>query len=123
MILLILVFGCLIAGAGVLLLVRPVLVMGLIESNGERAWIYATAVGARVVLGLLLIQQAAQSKFPLVIEILGWFSLVAAIFLAVLGRQRFTRFLNWILEKVKPFARVGGLFAAVFGAFLFYAFL
>ena len=41
----------------------------------------------------------------------------------MLGRRRFVRFLHWIIEKVKPLARVGGLFAVAFGAFLVYAFV
>lgn len=123
MILLILLFGGLMTIAGLLLMMRPALVIGLMESHGDRVWLYATAVGARVLLGLVLIQQAVHSKFPLLIEVFGWISLAAAMFLAALGRRRFERFMRWIIAKVKPFAGVGGLFAVVFGVFLVYAFL
>ena len=84
---------------------------------------YAAAIGVRAVLGLVLIQQAMNSKFPLVIEILGWISLAAAVILAVLGRRRFTRLMLWIIGKARPFAPVGGAFAVLFGAFLVYAFV
>ena len=63
-------------------------------------------------------QLAVQSRFPLVITILGWISLAAALSLAAMGFRRFTRFIRWIMEKVKPWSRWGGLFAVAFGAFL-----
>ncbi len=123
MITLIIVFGVFIFLAGLYLLVRPAKFIGQIEALGERAWVYALAIGIRAVLGLILIQQAVNSKFPLVIEVLGWISLVAAIILATLGRRRFTRLMFWIIGKARPIAPVGGFFAVLFGAFLVYAFV
>ncbi|MBW2284657.1 MAG: hypothetical protein JRF65_08675, partial [Deltaproteobacteria bacterium] len=60
---------------------------------------------------------------PTVIEVIGWISIAAAIFLAVMGRRNFTRLMSWALSLSKPFARVGGIFAVAFGAFLIYAFI
>ena len=122
MIQLILFFGVFFAVAGVIFLVRPSLLIGLLDSQGDRKWVYTSAIGVRLVLGLLLIQQAANSRFPLVMEILGWILLAAALLLAVMGRQRFERLMRWILGIVKPFAWAGGLFAIVFGLFLVYGF-
>ena len=123
MIQVIIFFGVLVFVAGILLLVRPSLIIGFLESKGDRVWVYSAAVFTRVVLGLFLVGQAVNSKFPLIIEILGWVSLAAGLFLGLLGRDRFTRFMRWIIEKVKPFAPLGGLFAALFGGFLVYAFV
>ena len=113
----------LIVGSGLVLLVHPPLIIGFIERRDESAWLYAFGIGVRLILGLLLIQLAVQSRFPLVITILGWISLAAALSLAAMGFRRFTRFIRWIMEKVKPWSRWGGLFAVAFGAFLVYAFV
>ena len=123
MIQLIILFGILILIAGLVLIIRPALVLDMMQSNREKTWLYVSAIGVRAILGVILIQQAAFSKFPLVIEVLGWISLLAAFAFTILGRQRFTRLLNWIVEKMKPFARPGGLLAVVFGVFLVYAFV
>ena len=120
---LIILFGVLIFVAGLVLLIRPQLILGMMETNGEKTWLYLSAIGVRVVLGVILIQQAAFSKFPMLIEALGWIALIAAFAFMALGRQRFTRLMVWIIEKMKPYARVGGSFALIFGAFLVYAFV
>ena len=67
--------------------------------------------------------QSNISEFPFVIEVIGWLSIVAAIFLAVIGRRNFNRLMSWALSLSKPFGRVGGVLAAAFGAFLIYAFV
>jgi hypothetical protein len=122
-IIIVIIFGVFITLAGLYMTVRPSQFIGRIESLADRVWVYAAAIGVRAVLGLVLIQQAMNSKFPLVIEILGWISLAAAVILAALGHRRFTRFMLWIIEKARPIAPVGGALAALFGAFLVYAFV
>jgi hypothetical protein len=123
MIALIIVFGVFICLAGVYLLIRPAKFIDQIAALADRVWVYAMAIAIRAVLGLVLIQQAANSKFPLVIEILGWILLAAAVILAALGHGRFTRLMFWIIGKARPIAPVGGFFAVLFGAFLVYAFV
>ena len=120
---LIILFGVLIFVAGLVLFIRPQLILGMMETNGEKTWLYLSAIGARVVLGVVLIQQAAFSKFPMLIEVLGWVALLAAFAFMAIGRQRFTRLMAWVIAKMKPYARVGGSFALIFGAFLVYAFV
>jgi hypothetical protein len=89
----------------------------------DKLVLHILAVVVRLVIGVLLIYQSNVSKFPFVIEIIGWLSIVAAIFLAVMGRHNFNRLMSWALSFLKPFGRVGGVFAAAFGAFLVYAFV
>jgi hypothetical protein len=108
--------------AGLVLMIRPSLVIGFIETYEERTWMYASAVVIRLLLGLLLIRAAVHSRFPLTVEVVGWIILAAGLFLAVIGRRRFTLLTRWIIDKAKPFVLAGGLFATLFGAFLVFAF-
>ena len=93
------------------------------KNNLEKPALQLLAVAVRLVIGALLIVQSDISKFPAVIEVIGWISIVAAIFLAVMGRRNFIRLMSWALSLSKPFGRVGGIFAVAFGAFLIYAFV
>ncbi|MCP4341174.1 MAG: hypothetical protein GY799_20390 [Desulfobulbaceae bacterium] len=123
MTLLILIFAALILLAGLIIIIKPETVFGFLLDNQAKLELQITAVVLRLGLGILLIVQAGFSKFPLIIEIFGWLSIVAAIVLTLIGRQIFNRFISWALSFSKPFGRVGGFLAGALGAFLFYAFV
>ncbi|WP_041421748.1 hypothetical protein [Shewanella sediminis] len=119
----IIVFGLLIVIAGTILTISPKVIIDFLESNKEKLWIHILAVVVRVILGICLILQSNISKFPIIVEIFGWLSLTAAILITVIGRSSFQQLMNWVITKVKPYARLGGLVSAGFGVFLIYAFI
>ena len=123
MTILIIIFGSLTLLAGIVIIINPETIFGHLRSNLNRLAIYILAVVVRLFIGALLISQSSLSKYPLAIEILGWLSIVAALSLAVMGRHNFHRLMSWMLTFLKPFGRVGGIFAASFGVFLIYAFV
>jgi len=120
---LIIIFGILTLLAGIVLIINPEVIFGFLRNNLDKLILHILAVVIRLVIGALLIYQSSISKFPFVIEVIGWLSIVAAIFLAVMGRRNFNRLMSWALSLVKPIGRVGGVLAAAFGAFLIYAFV
>ena len=120
---LIIIFGSLTLLAGVVIVIKPEVIFGYLRSNMDKLVVHILAVVVRLIIGALLIHQSDLSKYPLVIELLGWLSIVAALSLAVMGRHNFHRLMSWALKFVKPFGRVGGVFAAAFGGFLIYAFV
>ena len=123
MALLIILFGALTLMAGIVMVIKPDMIFGVLRNHVDKLELQILAVAVRLVLGVLLIVQSHVSKFPLAIEILGWLTIVAAIGLAVIGRHNFRRLMSWALSLTRPYARVGGFVAATFGAFLIYAFL
>jgi len=120
---LIITFGALTLITGIIIVLNPENIFGLIKTNIEKLALYILAVVVRLLLGALLVYQAAISKYPLAIEIIGWFSISAAIIIAVMGRNNFIRLISWALSLTSPLARVGGVFAVCFGGFLIYAFI
>ncbi len=120
---LIIIFGALNLLAGIVIVINPEVIFGFLRNNLDKLELHILAIVVRLVLGVLLIYQSNVSKFPFVIEIIGWLSIVAAIFLAVIGRRNFNRLMSWALSLVKPFGRFGGVLAAAYGAFLIYAFV
>ena len=123
MTLFIIIFGTLTCLAGIVILVNPEIVFGFLRKHSDKIELQILAVAIRLVLGVFLIYQSGDSKYPFVIEIMGWLSIIAAVFFAVIGRNNFTRLMVWALSKVKTLGRVGGVFASTFGAFLIYAFV
>jgi hypothetical protein len=120
---LIIIFGALTLLAGIVILINPEVIFGFLRNNLDKLVLHILAVAIRLVIGALLIYQSNVSKFPFVIEVIGWLSIVAAMFLAVIGRRNFNRLMSWALSLSKPFGRVGGILAVAFGAFLIYAFV
>ena len=120
---LIILFGVLTLLAGIIIVVDPNIIFGFLQNNLEKLMLHILAVVVRLIIGALLIVQSDLSKFPTVIEVIGWISIVAAIVLASIGRRNFTRLMSWALSFSKPFGRVGGIFAVAFGACLVYAFI
>ena len=120
---LIIIFGALTLLAGIVIVINPEVIFAFLRNNLDKLVLHILAVVIRLVLGALLIYQCNISKFPFVIEVIGWLSIVAAIFLAVMGRRNFNRLMSWALSLSKPFGRVGGVLAVAFGAFLIYAFV
>lgn len=123
MTLLIIAFAALTLVAGVVIVLNPEIVFGFLRNNLNKPGLHILAVVVRLILGALLIQQSNLSRFPIAIEVIGWISIAAAVSLAVMGRRNFNRLMSWALSVAKPFARIGGVIAAAFGAFLVYAFV
>jgi hypothetical protein len=120
---LIIVFGVLTLIAGIIIIINPEKIFGVLNKHIETLGLYILAVVVRLVLGALLIYQADVSKYPLIIEVLGWLSIVAALSFIGLGRKDFKRVMSWAMSLAKPLGRIAGVFAACFGAFLIHAFV
>jgi len=105
------------------IVVNPQLVFGLLQKFYAKIELQIVAVTLRLILGGILIIQSADSKYPFVIEIIGWLSIVAAVFLSAMGRNNFLKLMSWALSQVKTLGRAGGVIASAFGAFLIYAFI
>jgi len=119
----IIIFGALTLLAGIIIIINPETIFSIFKKHIENPWLHILAVVVRLVLGALLIYLSDMSRFPLAIEIIGWLSIIAALFFAVIGRDNFIKIINWALSLTKPLGRIGGVLAACFGGFLVYAFV
>ena len=118
---LIILFGVFIVVTALIMLIRPALFLDHMQRYSHTASMHAMAVVVRVILGIALILYAEHSKFPLVFEIIGWLSVIAAAIFAVIPHKRFTNLINWVVKRFTPYARVGASVGILFGAFLIYA--
>ena len=107
--------------AGIIIVINPDTIFGLLRNKLESLSLHILAVVVRVILGLALIMYATESRYPTAISILGWISIVAASVLGIMGRTNFKRLMSWALSLAPSFGRIGGLLAILFGGFLVYA--
>ncbi len=119
----VIIFGALLLLVGVVIIINPEIVFRFLKRYLEKLELQILAIVARLVLGALLIYLAGVSRFPLVIEVMGWLLIIAAIILTAIGRNLFKRLMSWAVSFQKPYGRIGGFIAACFGGFLVYAFV
>lgn len=117
----IILFGAATVVAGIIIVINPETVFGLLRKNLDSLGLHILAVFVRIILGVALIICAAESKYPTAILILGWISIVAAAVLGILGRTNFKRLMSWALGLAPSFGRIGGFLAILFGGFLVHA--
>lgn len=120
----VLLFGgtvIMIAGWGIF---APEKLMTFVTSAMDKHWGIYIAVLVRLVLGSALIIVAPASRFPVVFQALGVIAIVAAIALALMGRERIRRFIMWWSERFSvPLIRLWLLFGVAFGGFLVFGVL
>ena len=107
--------------AGIIIVINPDTIFGLLRNKLESLSLHILAVVVRIILGVALIMYATESRYPTVISILGWISIVAASVLGIMGRNNFKRLMSWALRLAPTYGRIGGLLAILFGSFLIYA--
>jgi hypothetical protein len=115
-------FGILMLLSGISLLIKPEIILNWIEDNMESSSLYITAIVVRLVIGILFIITAKESKYPGVIKFLGYLFIIAGVILIFIGHEIFQDFINSLIPDFKPFAPVSGLLSMAFGGFLIYAF-
>lgn len=116
-------FGTLITLAGIIMLVKPEVILKLITDHAENPVLFGAAIVIRLVVGLLLLTYANLSRFPKMVIFFGWIAVIASVAIAWMGQERFTRLVTWIAEEIQPYGRVGGGVALLFGLFILYSFL
>lgn len=119
----ILVFGTLIAFGGVALLIKPYIIFSVFTKHANSIGLHLFAIIVRVVLGVVLVIGASESRFPVILQVLGWLSISAALVLGVIGRTRFRNLIRWATKLALPFRSLTGIFSILFGGFLVYAVL
>ncbi len=117
----IILFGTATIVAGIIIVINPETVFGLIRRKSESLGLHILAVVVRIILGVALIMYATESKYPTGILILGWISIVAASVLGIMGRTNFQRLMSWALSVAPSVGRIGGFLAILFGCFLIHA--
>jgi hypothetical protein len=117
----IILFATAIIVAGIIILIHPETIFGLLRRKSESLSLHILAVVVRLIIGVALILGASESRYPSAISTIGWISIVAASVLAIIGRSNFKRLMSWMLSFSPAIGRIGGVLAMLLGGFLIYA--
>lgn len=116
----VLLLGTVVCGLSVWGMFVPEKLWKMVNGALGQDWGIYLAVIVRLILGGALIIVAPESRFPLVFEALGWFAIVAAAAIAIMGRKRLRNFVAWFKNTSTIVIRVWLIFGAAFGVFLFF---
>ncbi|QUJ68962.1 hypothetical protein KDD30_07820 [Photobacterium sp. GJ3] len=112
--------GVFIAFVGLIIAAEPRLILDFLSRHKKKLWLHGVAVAFRLLVGYLLIEFADSTAIPLVVAAVGWFAIIAAIFLLILGRANFKKLISWAVELNDAQGRAAGIIATLFGAFMVY---
>lgn len=116
-------FGLLMFFVGISLLIYPEFIIGGIEKNLGNTSLYISAIGVRLVIGVLFILAAKGSRYPRTFKILGFVFILASIILLFIGQGGFQHLITSLIPQVKPYAPISGILSMAFGGFVIFAFL
>lgn len=106
--------------AGALLFKSKEMTEFLLKNSG-RNWMQVVAAAVRIVIGILLVLYAPQSRFPLALQVIGWLAVAAGVVIALIPPSKFQRMIHWVFERFGRYTRWAALGAVLFGGFLIYA--
>lgn len=102
----------------------PEKLMTMVTSVMDEQWGIYIAVVVRLALGAALIVAAPVTPYPILFLAFGWIAIVAAVALALIGRERTRRFIVWWSRRFSaPIIRLWLLFGMAFAGFLIYGVL
>ena len=86
--------------------------------TGQARFLFAVII--RIILGAILLLEAANLKFTLAMQIIGGISILAAIALLLMGQERMDRMIDWFMKMSENTFRIWSVLAIAFGAFFIY---
>lgn len=105
------------------MLVRPAQFSDRMKRYAGTTSLYVFELAVRFILGAVLILIAGDSRFPILLQIIGGISIAAGAIFVMLPRVRFEQLITWLLDSFGNYVRTGSLVPFLFGGFLIYAVL
>lgn len=114
----VLVFGIAITLASVYGLAMPGRLIDAVLRLWRKPGGLTAAVVVRLLLGFCLLVAAENSRFPLAFTLFGILTLLAAIAIPLVGRERLDRFLSWWARQGAGLTRAWLLLGIALGVFM-----
>ena len=80
-----------------------------------------TASAVRILLGIVFVQVAASTRFPLTLQIVGVVLIARGVTVLLLGNTKTQSLLDWVVRQGPGLIMAGGIGGLLFGGFIVYA--
>ena len=117
----IILIGVIFMSGGVIITFKPEIFIDLLRDNSESLNFRIAIAVISLTVGVALVLGAADSKYPMLLLVIGWIAILKGVFSAVLGREYFKKRIDWSLKVISPIAPAIGLIELAFGILLVYA--
>ena len=114
-------FGLIMVVVSLVMVAKPDMWGRFILRFSRMPYMHPLEIFIRLGFGLLFVRYAEDSKFPLMIRIMGYVLLAVGVGLILTPPSSHRRFALWAVEKLSRFFRPAGLVSLSFGVFLIYA--
>ena len=116
----IVLFGITMCAVCVLSIYSPNRLVKVVKTVGGKNWGIFVAIIVRLLLGMVLILLAPDTRFPVIFMVLGALFILSAIIIQFVGRKRINLLMTWI-ERLPPLSiRLWLLLGIAFGSLLIY---
>lgn len=102
--------------------VVPEMIFNTIGKYTHYPSIYLIAIIGRLLFGILLIVCAKESTSPLVIKIIGVFSILAGILFLSIGQKGFVDVIGTVISYAREMRFISCLFGFLLGSFIYFTF-
>lgn len=114
-------FGIFIIGMCVWGIAMPKVMIKWVLRVWNKPWGIYMAIAVRIGLGVVFILVAGETRFPTAFIVLGYLMIIAAVMIAIIGRERLDRFIQWWVNSSMVMARAWLVLGVLFGVFLLHA--
>ena len=87
----------------------------------EKPWSLWLAVVVRLVLGLVMLAVAEDTRYPTAFILLGWLAIAVAALLPVVGKARLSKFMEWLVSQPRWMMSAWCLLGVAFGIFILWS--
>jgi hypothetical protein len=112
--------GILIIAGGVVGMTRPATLFAVLQRFRTPAGVWSAAA-LRIAMGLVFLAAAADTRWPLFIQVMGWLTLAAGVMLPIVGVERFGRLIDWWMARPQGFVRAWCVVALALGGAIAFA--
>ena len=113
--------GLLLGIAGIAVIARPDRISGFADRMLEANAFRAVAILGRIILGIILLLAAPDTRLPTFVTILGFLAIIGGVAVAVMKEAWINDLVGWWANQPATILRAWGAVAAILGGVIFYA--
>jgi hypothetical protein len=117
----VILIGVVASAIGVILVAKPGIIPDLFRKHAQSLVLQVATVLVSLLCGLVFLGYADDSKFPVLLTVVGLIAIMKAMLNGLLSRTDFGDLNVLVLSAITPFGRAIGLIEIAFGCFLIWA--